>query len=88
MLLQMSLSKILADRRLWYVLQKYQNFTVQRMICTVAFGVGLKCPRKIHFNTQCPPTPRLSDLSKSGGDMAPPVPTGLHRITKQIKVRV
>ena len=25
------------------------------MICIAAFGVGLKCPRKIHLNTQCPP---------------------------------
>ena len=25
------------------------------MIYIVAFGVGLKCPRKIHLNTQCPP---------------------------------
>ena len=49
MLLQMSVSKILADRRLWYfkttkILQKWQN-----MIYIVAFGVGLKCPRKRPF---------------------------------------
>ena len=25
------------------------------MIYTVALGVGLKCPRKIHMNIQCPP---------------------------------
>ena len=25
------------------------------MICFVAFGGGLKCPSKIHLNTQCPP---------------------------------
>ena len=24
------------------------------MICIVALGVGFKCPRKIHLNTQCP----------------------------------
>ena len=30
------------------------------MIYIVAHGVGLKCPRKIHLNTQCPPpTPLL-----------------------------
>jgi hypothetical protein len=28
------------------------------MIYIVAFGVGLKYPHKIHFNTQCPPIPR------------------------------
>ena len=45
------------------VLQNYQNFTEMTscMIYIVAFGVGLKCPRKIHLNTQCPP-PRFSDL--------------------------
>ena len=39
------------------VLQKYQNFTemTSNMIYIVAFGGGLKCPRKIHLNTQCPP---------------------------------
>ena len=36
------------------VLQNYQNFTemTSNMIYIVAFGVGLKCPRKIHLNTQ------------------------------------
>ena len=29
------------------------------MIYTVALGVGLKCPRKIHLNTQCPPSPSM-----------------------------
>ena len=39
------------------VLQNYQNFTeiTSNMIYIVAFGVGLKCPHKIHLNTQCPP---------------------------------
>ena len=37
------------------VLQNYQNFTemTSNMIYIVAFCVGLKCPRKIHLNTQC-----------------------------------
>ena len=37
------------------VLQNYQNFieTTKNMIHIVALGGGLKCPRKIHFNTQC-----------------------------------
>ena len=37
------------------VLQNNQNFTemTSNMIYIVAFGVGLKCLRKIHFNTQC-----------------------------------
>ena len=36
------------------VLQNYQNFTelTSNMIYIVAFGDGLKCPRKIHLNTQ------------------------------------
>ena len=36
------------------VLQNYQNFTemTSNMIYIVAFGGGLKCPRKIHLNTQ------------------------------------
>ena len=36
------------------VLQNYQNFTemTSNMIHIVAFGVGLKCQRKIHLNTQ------------------------------------
>ena len=40
-------------------LQNYQNFTemTSNMIYIVAFGVGLKCPHKIHLNTQCPPPP-------------------------------
>ena len=39
------------------VLQDYQNFIklTSNMIYIVALGVGLKCPRKIHLNTQCPP---------------------------------
>ena len=40
------------------VLQNYQNFIdlTSNKIYIVAFGGGgLKCPRKIHFNTQCPP---------------------------------
>ena len=37
------------------VLQNYQHFTemTSNMIYIVAFGGGLKCPRKIHLNTQC-----------------------------------
>jgi hypothetical protein len=36
------------------VLQNYQNFIeiTSNMIYTVAFGGGLKCPCKIHLNTQ------------------------------------
>ena len=30
------------------------------MIYIVALGVGFKCPRKIHLNTQCP-LPTVSD---------------------------
>ena len=37
------------------------------MIYIVAFGVGLKCTRKIHLSTQCPPDPG-SDGSTIYGD--------------------
>jgi hypothetical protein len=45
-------------------LQTYQNFAeiTSNMIYIVAFGVGLKCPLKIHLNTQCPPPPVLTAL--------------------------
>ena len=37
--------------------QNNQNFIemTSNMICIVAIGGGLKCPRKIHLNPQCPP---------------------------------
>ena len=37
------------------VLQNYQNLIemTSNMIYIVALGVGFKCPRKIHLNTQC-----------------------------------
>ena len=49
----MSVSKILAHRRLWYF-KNYQNLMemTSNMIYIVALGVGLKCPRKVHLNTQ------------------------------------
>jgi hypothetical protein len=36
------------------VLQNFQHFTkmTSNLIYIVALGVGLKCPRKIHLNTQ------------------------------------
>ena len=42
------------DSRASMVLQNYQNFIemTSNMIYIVAFGGGLKCPRKIHLNTQ------------------------------------
>ena len=48
------------------VLQNYQNFTevTSNMIYIVVFGVGLKCPRKIHLNTKCVGSPLVA--------MAPP----------------
>ena len=44
------------------VLQNYQNLIelTSNMIYIVALGIGLKCPRKIHLNTQCPPPPSSS----------------------------
>ena len=55
--LEMSVSKILAHGRLWPVLLDYQNFIemTSNMIYIVSLGIGFKCPRKIHLNTQCPP---------------------------------
>ena len=43
------------------VLQNNQNFTelTSNMIYIVAYGVGLKFPRKVHLTTQCPPVPRF-----------------------------
>ena len=40
------------------VLQNYQNLIeiTSNIFHIIAFGVGFKCPRKIHLNTQCPPT--------------------------------
>ena len=53
MLPQLSVSKILIYGCLW-VLQNYQNSIelTSNMICIVALGVGLKCPREIHLYTQ------------------------------------
>ena len=53
------------------VLQKYQNFTgkTSNMIYTVAFGVGLKCPRKICLNTQCPLPPPLPMFGPSAASV-------------------
>ena len=81
MLLQMSVSKILAHGRLWYILQNYQTFIemTSNMIDIVGFGGGLKCPHKIYLNTQwvggrggnsplAPPTPvSLAVLKEVGG---------------------
>ena len=51
------------------VLQNYQNLIemTSNIIDIVAFGVGFKCPRKIHLNTQwgggvCAPTPVVIGL--------------------------
>ena len=51
--LDMCLPKIWAHRRL---LQNYQNLIemTSNMIYIVAFGGGLKCPRKIHLKTSAP----------------------------------
>ena len=47
------------DSRASMVLQNYQKFLemTSNMIYIVAVGIGFKCPRKIHLNTQCPPPP-------------------------------
>ena len=48
------------------VLQNYQKLIeiTSNMIYIVALGVGLKCPRKIHLNTQCPPSPQKKIMKK------------------------
>ena len=58
--LEISVSKILAHM----VLQNYQNVIemTSNMIYVVAFGVVLKCPRKIHMNTKLVLPPPLTDL--------------------------
>ena len=45
------------DSRASMILQNYQKLIeiTSNMIYIVALGVGLKCLRKIHLNTQCPP---------------------------------
>jgi len=49
----MSVSKILAHRHLWYFkITKTIIEMTANMIYTVALGVGLKCLRKVHLNTQ------------------------------------
>ena len=50
------------------VLQNYQNLIemTSNIIDIVAFGVGFKCPRKIHLNTQCPVPNRVKDKRQSG----------------------
>jgi hypothetical protein len=53
MLLKMSASKTLAQGRLWYF--KTTKICIEmtsNMIYIVALGVGFKCLRKIHLNTQ------------------------------------
>ena len=41
------------------VLQNYQNLIemTSNIFIIIALGVGFKCLRKIHLNTQCPPPP-------------------------------
>ena len=69
------------------VLQNYQFFSemTSNMIYIVAFGVGLKCPRKIHLNTQCrggganptlppPPPGSIGSVLFRVGTVSPPVP--------------
>ena len=45
--------------------KNYQNWIeiTSNIIHMVAFGVGFKCPRKIHLNTQCPPSWHRVNLS-------------------------
>ena len=51
------------------VLQNYQNFIelTSKMIYIFALGVGLKCPHKIHLNTQCPPPVEIGLTAKICG---------------------
>ena len=64
--LEMFVSKILAHRHLWYfkttkILQKW----LQAWMLLLHLALGLKCPSKIHLNTQCPP-PDLKTYNCSG----------------------
>ena len=48
------------------------------MIYIVALGVGFKCPRKIHLNTQCPPPYSWNRVHcQNCGGRGVPVPTAL-----------
>jgi hypothetical protein len=55
MFLEMSVSKILALRRLWYrkTTKIWEKWLQTWFTYIVGFGVGFKCPRKIHLSTQC-----------------------------------
>ena len=77
--LEMSVSKILIDSRASMVHQNYQKILVltSGMIHIVALGVGFKCPRKIHLNTQCLSPLALCPLAP----LAPSGPTGLPEFT-------
>ena len=46
------------------VLQNYQNLIemTSNIFHIVGFGVGIKCPHKMHLNTQCPPPLRRHSL--------------------------
>ena len=73
------------------VFQNYQNLIemTSNILIIIAFGVGIKCPRKIHLNTQwgggklvgiiCTLLVDigLNGLSKSRGALVPLVPTAL-----------
>ena len=51
------------------VLQNYQNLieVTSNMFHIIAFGVGFKCPRKIHLNTQCPGLQWCDQTLRRGG---------------------
>ena len=50
------------------------------MIYIVVLGVGLKCPRKIHLNTQCPPPLKSADVLYGRPPSPPPSPFLLIKI--------
>ena len=55
------------------VLQNYQNLIdmTSNIFHIIAFGVGFKCPRKIHLNTQCPPPLQIGDSHRPPGHSSP-----------------
>ena len=63
MLLQMFVSKTLAQGRLWYFkITKIFIEMTSNMIYIAALGFGFKCPLKIHLNT-VPPIWKANDGS-------------------------
>ena len=73
------------------VLQNHQKLIemTSNIFNTIAFGVGFKCPRKIHLNTQCEGGGAISKVGAGifapegagGGERVPNAPRFPHPCT-------